>query len=38
METLAYEAGMPPINTKTSVTELITRGYNAKEAAELHKA
>jgi len=38
METLAYEAGMPPISTRAFVPKLVAQGYNAKEATKLTKA
>jgi hypothetical protein len=38
METIAYEAGIPPISTDTQMEELITTGYVASEAAELSSA
>lgn len=38
METIAYEAGMPPISITTPIEELIASGYVASEAAELHLA
>ena len=38
METIAYEAGMPPIPISTSLEELIATGYVASEAAELCSA
>jgi hypothetical protein len=38
METIAYEAGIPPISTNTEMEELITTGYVASEAAELCSA
>jgi len=38
LETLAYEADMPPLSTKAYVLELVTQRYNAKKAVELTKA
>ena len=38
METIAYEAGIPPIPIFTSLEELIATGYVTSEAAELCSA
>ena len=38
METIAYEAGIPPIPISTPLEELIATGYVASEAAELCSA
>jgi hypothetical protein len=38
METIAYEAGIPPLSTDTQIEELIATGYVASEAAELCSA
>ena len=38
METIAYEAGIPPIPNSTPLEELIATGYVASEAAELCSA
>jgi hypothetical protein len=38
METIAYEAGMPPIPLSTPLEELIATGYVASKAAELCSA
>ena len=38
METIAYEAGIPPIPIATPLDELIATGYVASEAAELCSA
>ena len=38
METIAYEAGIPPISVTTPLEELIASGYIASEAAELRSA
>lgn len=38
MESLAYDASLPPITTRTPIAELIKLGYNANEAEEIHTA
>ena len=38
METIAYEAGIPPFSTTTPTEELIASGYVASEAVELRSA